>query len=160
MPIFIPDSVLRGPDLFFFIKLINMKTQLHITNLDHQRLQALISHLKNENREELQYLETLEKELQKALKIEPRKITPEVITMNSEVEVIDPETGRIMVVKLVYPQVADFRNYRLSVLSPLGSALIGYSEGDEIEYEVPTGKKKVRIGKILYQPEANGEFNI
>ncbi len=137
-----------------------MKTQLHITNLDYQRLQTLISQLKNEKREELQYLETLEKELLKASKIEPRKITPEVITMNSEVEVIDTDTGKIMVVKLVYPQVADFRNYRLSVLSPLGSALIGYREGDVIEYEVPAGKKKVRIGKILYQPEANGEFNI
>lgn len=137
-----------------------MKTQLHITNLDYQRLQTLINQLKSEKKEELHYLETLENELLKASKVEPRKITSEVVTMNSEVEVIDPATGKVMSVKLVYPQVADFRNYRLSVLSPLGSALIGYREGDEIEYEVPAGKKKVKIGKILYQPEANGEYSI
>lgn len=78
--------------------------------------------------------------------------------MNSELEVVDVDTNRTMKIKLVYPHEADFKLGRVSVLSPLGSALIGYREGDQVSFKVPMGLKKVRISKILYQPEAAGEF--
>jgi regulator of nucleoside diphosphate kinase len=111
-------------------------------------------------KDDLHNIETLEIEIERAKRIEPRKIKPNVVTMNSDVEVIDIDAERMMKFKLVYPEEADFKTGKLSVLSPLGSALIGYREGDEVEFSVPAGMKKVRIGKILYQPEADGEFSL
>jgi len=109
-------------------------------------------------KDDLHNIETLEQEIDRAKRIEPRKIGPDFVTMNSEVEVIDLASGRVMTFKLVYTQDADFKNNRLSVLSPLGSALIGYREGDEVEFRVPAGTKKVKITRILFQPEAKGEY--
>lgn len=135
-----------------------MKSQLRITNLDYQRLSSLIQSIRKTMKDDLHNIETLQGEIERAKRVEPRKIGSEFVTMNSEVEVIDSTTGRIMKFKLVYPQEADFPGGKLSVLSPLGSALIGYREGDEVEFRVPAGTKKVKIGKILYQPEAKGEY--
>lgn len=135
-----------------------MKSQLRITNLDYQRLSQLINSIRKTMKDDLHNIETLQGEIERAKRVEPRKIGSQFVTMNSEVEVIDITTGRIMTFKLVYPQEANFPGGKLSVLSPLGSALIGYREGDEVEFCVPAGTKKVKIGKILYQPEAKGEY--
>ena len=135
-----------------------MRTQLQITNLDYQRLFNLINSVRDTMKDDLHNIETLEQEIDRAKRIEPRKIGPDFVTMNSEVEVIDLASGRVMTFKLVYPQDADFKNNRLSVLSPLGSALIWYREGDEVEFRVPAGTKKVKITRILFQPEAKGEY--
>ena len=131
---------------------------MQITNLDYQRLFNLINSVRDTMKDDLHNIETLEQEIDRAKRIEPRKIGPDFVTMNSEVEVIDLASGRVMTFKLVYPQDADFKNNRLSVLSPLGSALIGYREGDEGEFRVPAGTKKVKITRILFQPEAKGEY--
>ncbi len=137
-----------------------MRAQLQISNLDYQRLSGLIQKIKSTMKNDLQNIETLETEIERAKRVEPRKIRPNVVTMNSDIEVIDTDTERMMKFKLVYPEEADFKTGKLSVLSPLGSALIGYKEGDEVEFLVPAGMKTVRIGKILYQPEAGGEFSL
>lgn len=135
-----------------------METQLQITKLDYQRLNNLIHSMKKKSKDDLINLEVLENEIDRAKKVEPRKIKPEFVTMNSELELIDLDSKRSMKFKLVYPEEADFRQGKLSVLSPLGSALIGYRKGDEILFRVPAGKKKVRIENILFQPEASGEY--
>jgi regulator of nucleoside diphosphate kinase len=137
-----------------------METQLQITLLDYQRLNNLIQSMKSRTKDDLQNLEVLENEIDRAKRIEPRKITPEVVTMNSELELMDLDAKRLMKFRLVYPQDADFKAGRLSVLSPLGSALIGYSTGSEVSFRVPAGEKRVRIERILYQPEANGEYTL
>ncbi len=137
-----------------------MRTQLQISNLDYQRLINLLQKIKTTMKDDLHNIETLEAEIEKAKRIEPRKMKTNVVTMNSDVEVTDEDTGRLMKFKLVYPDEADFKTGKLSVLSPLGCALIGYSEGDVVEFRVPAGSKKVKIGKILYQPEAEGEFSL
>ena len=137
-----------------------MRTQLQISNLDYQRLINLLQKIKTTMKDDLHNIETLEAEIEKAKRIEPRKMKTNVVTMNSDVEVTDEDTGRLMKFKLVYPDEADFKTGKLSVLSPLGCALIGYSEGDVVEFRVPAGSKKAKIGKILYQPEAEGEFSL
>ncbi len=133
---------------------------MQITHQDYQRLHTLINHFLTEKREKVSNLEALRVELEKAKMVDSQKISSDFITMNSEFEVEDTSLGRLMVFKLVYPQLADFKNGKLSVLSPLGCALIGCRAGDEIEFTVPAGKKKVRITRILYQPEANGMFEL
>jgi regulator of nucleoside diphosphate kinase len=135
-----------------------MDTQLQITKLDYQRLNNLILSMKKKSKDDLVNLEVLENEIDRAKKVDPRKIKPEFVTMNSELELIDLDSKRTMKFRLVYPEEADFRQGKLSVLSPLGSALIGYRKGDEISFRVPAGKKKVRIENILFQPEASGEY--
>jgi regulator of nucleoside diphosphate kinase len=78
--------------------------------------------------------------------------------MNSVIEVSDCDTNKTMELRLVYPKEANFKLGKISVLSPLGTALLGYKVGSEISYAVPKGVKKMKISKIVYQPEANGEF--
>jgi len=80
--------------------------------------------------------------------------------MNSRVTVRDMETGERSVYTLVYPEHADYREGRISVLAPLGSAMLGYRAGDVVEWEVPKGTKRMQIEEIHYQPEASGDFHL
>jgi regulator of nucleoside diphosphate kinase len=57
---------------------------------------------------------------------------------------------------VVFPQYADVDTGKVSVISPVGTAVLGYAEGDTIEWSVPAGKRRLRIEKILFQPEADG----
>lgn len=135
-----------------------MKKQIKITKLDYKRLSNLIDNVKDSMRSDIENILTLRHEIERAKKVEPREISSKYITMNSEFEIISLDLQKVMKFKLVYPQEANFSKGKLSVLSPLGCALIGYEENDEVEYKVPTGIKKAKIGKILYQPEEVGEF--
>jgi regulator of nucleoside diphosphate kinase len=135
-----------------------MKNTIQITDLDYNRLNGMIVSMRKNNQKEYNDLLFLESELERAKRTTPRKITSEFVTMNSVIEVLDCDTNKAMEIKLVYPRDANFKLGRISVLSPLGSALLGYSVGSEISYNVPTGMKKMKISRIIYQPEANGEF--
>lgn len=78
--------------------------------------------------------------------------------MNSVVQIYNHDAKKQMTVKIVYPRDADFKKNFISVLSPLGSALIGFKVNDSVRYEAPKGEVEVTIQKIEYQPEANGDF--
>ncbi|HPS88085.1 MAG TPA: nucleoside diphosphate kinase regulator [Spirochaetota bacterium] len=100
----------------------------------------------------------LDAELSNALLLEPEKIPSDVITMNTRVSFIDINEAEEFVYTIVYPEDADLANGKLSVLAPIGTALLGYKEGDEIVWNVPAGQKILHVEKILYQPEANGDY--
>lgn len=137
-----------------------MEGKIKITELDYVRLCNLISSTRDKKSIELKNIEVLGSEIKRARKVDSKKITPEFVTMNSIFEVTDLDTNKLMVLKLVYPNDADFKKGHVSVLSPLGSALLGYKSGDIISFEVPKGVKEIKINKILYQPEANGEYTV
>jgi len=65
-----------------------------------------------------------------------------------------------MVYTLVFPSDADLKNGKLSVLAPIGTALLGYRQGDIFNWKVPGGTMKIKVLEILYQPEASGDFNL
>ena len=130
---------------------------LTVTQLDYTRLTRLIQDMRNNKAIDPKYLGYLGLELQKAAIVNPAKITPEFITMNSVMDVEFLQSGRKMELRLVYPGEADFPKGLISVLSPLGCALLGYKAGDIIQFEAPAGTQKVRVEKVVYQPEANGE---
>ena len=130
---------------------------LTVTQPDYKRLTSLIQDMHGNKSIDKKYLSYLGLELQKADVIDSRKITPEFITMNSVMDVEFLQSGRKMELRLVYPQEADFTKGLISVLSPLGCALLGYKAGDIIEFEAPAGTQKVHVEKVVYQPEANGE---
>lgn len=130
---------------------------LTVTKLDYTRLTRLIQDMRGNKAIDPKYLSYLGLELQKADVVDSIKITPEFVTMNSVMDVEFLQSGRKMELRLVYPKEADFPKGLISVLSPLGCALLGYKAGDIIEFEAPAGVQKVHIEKVVYQPEANGE---
>ncbi len=128
-----------------------------VTQLDFVRLSKLIQMIREDKSIDIEYLNYLGVELKRAAKINSKKITPDFVTMNSVMEVTLLETGKRMELRLVYPNQADFSKGLISVLSPLGCALLGYKNGDIVSFKAPMGEQKVRIEKVIYQPEAHGE---
>lgn len=99
-------------------------------------------------------------ELENALVVEPDQMPPDVITMNSKVRFRDIEEGEDFVFTLVYPEDADTSTGKLSILAPVGIALLGYRVGDQVSWKVPAGEKTFLVEEILYQPEANRDFHL
>lgn len=130
--------------------------KITITKTDYQRLKKLTGNPVKGNTPE--HLIRLNEELERARKVEPKKIEPDVVTMNSEIEFTDLDTNATRRFKLVYPQFADIKKGHISVLAPIGTALLGYRKGDVVEWEVPSGKKKFVIKEIIYQPEADEDY--
>ena len=135
-----------------------MDRKIIITEQDHTRLSNLLIMLKSQKKFETGYLKALEKELLRAVKIDSKKIEPDVVTMNTELEILDLDNLAKMKIRLVYPEDANIRKGQISVISPLGSALIGYKSGTSLSYSTPKGQKKIRIISILNQPEAKGNY--
>ncbi len=128
-----------------------------VTELDYLRLKGLVDKLHGNSNVDIKYLKFLNYELQRALKIDSKLITPDFVTMNSIMEITFLDTSKTMELHLVYPHKANFSKGLISVLSPLGCALLGYKAGDIVAFNAPKGKQKVRIEKVIYQPEAHGE---
>jgi regulator of nucleoside diphosphate kinase len=79
--------------------------------------------------------------------------------MNSRVQYEDVKTHEQGTVTIVYPADADAVSGRISVLSPVGAALLGEAEGSEVELPLPHGQtRRIRIESVLYQPEAEGDY--
>lgn len=99
------------------------------------------------------HLQELAVELERALVLEPGEVPAQVITMNSRVTVLDLKSGAREEWELVLPAEADIRAQRISVLAPLGTALLGYREGDEVEWQVPSGLRRFRIERVRQRRE-------
>ncbi|MCP5316296.1 MAG: nucleoside diphosphate kinase regulator [Chromatiaceae bacterium] len=101
----------------------------------------------------------LQAELDRADVVEPQDVPSDVVTMNSKVR-FAISTGEEFCLTLVYPKDMDDSAERISILAPVGSALLGLSTGDHIEWPRPGGGMlKVRIVEVVYQPERAGEFH-
>ena len=129
-----------------------MENHICITESDYIRLCDLVKAEKTKHTAEINNLSYLGGEIKRAKRIKESPASPDFITMNSVVEVIDLDTNREMKVKLVYPNEADFRKGNVSVLSMFGSALLGYKVGSTISYQAPRGVKKLKV-KDIHQPE-------
>jgi len=105
-------------------------------------------------------IEELEVELNRAIIVDTDKIPPDIVTMNSKVCLRDADTGKDEIYQLVYPEDADIEQNKISILAPIGTAILGYKVGDIIEWKVPAGLRKLKIKKIVYQPEAAKEYQL
>ena len=140
---------------------MSKETTIYITGLDRQRLEKLIELAGEINRRvNHQYLSRLEEELERAETVTPEEVPADVITMRSKVRLRDLDTGEQMVYTLVFPSEANFDEGKISVLAPVGTALLGYRVGDAIEWEVPSGRRRLKVEELLYQPEAAGDYNL
>lgn len=134
--------------------------QIFITEFDLHRLDVLIESTGSTQSRDRRNLEELGAELLRADVVDPAGIPPDVITMNSRVCLQDMDTGEDLIYTLVFPKDANLESGRISVLAPVGTAMIGYREGDTITWPVPGGLKKLKVKKILYQPEAAGDYHL
>ena len=134
-----------------------METRIiYITEADMKRLRPLIEGMKN-SRDDLRGLQA---ELEHARVVTPADVPPDVITMNSKARLRDLDTGEEMTFTLVFPGNASIEHDRISVVAPIGTAMLGHRVGDEFEWEVPAGSVRLRVEEVLYQPEAAGDFHL
>lgn len=133
-----------------------MKNDIVVTRVDYSKLNSLILNMLDDRSSNLFELNFLNIEIKRAKKIDSRRIDPEYVTMNSLVKVTFLDMSKSMVIRLVYPHEADYKEGLISVLSPLGCALLGYKSGDSVSYKTPGGTQTIRIDEVIYQPEANG----
>lgn len=131
---------------------------IYITDHDMSRLQKLIEVMTDRDKQSKPYIDKLEEELDRAHVIEPNQIPPDVITMNSKVRLQDLNSGEEVIYALVFPGKANIGENAISVLAPIGTALLGYREGDVIEWEVPAGTKRFGVLEVVYQPERAGDL--
>lgn len=136
----------------------NRLPRIVVTRNDHARLSALASAVVDRLPTVGEYLM---RELDRAKVVPPGKIARGVVTMNSRVKFLDDQTGEKRVVTLVYPGEEDVAAGRISILSPVGAALIGLEEGQSISYIAPDGKEKsITVTKVQHQPKSRGRLDI
>lgn len=129
------------------------KRPLLISDIDRVGLWATIDAARLDGRVREEYLSALATELERARIVPANKIPPDVVTMNSIVRLRDLDSDEIEWYELVYPMDADIMQNRISVLAPIGTAILGYRLGDVIEWPVPAGLRRLQIEDILWQPE-------
>jgi regulator of nucleoside diphosphate kinase len=130
-----------------------------MTEFDLRRLDALFDRIRRQVKPP-PTLSVLERELERAIVVKSEEVASTVVTMNSEVQVLDLDTDERRCVTLVFPSLAGIEAGRVSVLAPLGTALLGSCEGAPIEWSSPRGVRRLRVERVLYQPEAAGRFDL
>jgi regulator of nucleoside diphosphate kinase len=142
-------------------KTLTKETTIYITEYDLARLTELVDRTRNgEGDWNTHYLNRLESELERAEVVDPKDIPGDAITMRSTVRLRDLGSGKELIYSLVFPNEADIDKGRISVLAPVGTAMIGYRVGDTIEWEVPAGLRRLKVQEVLYQPEASGDYHM
>jgi regulator of nucleoside diphosphate kinase len=127
-----------------------------ITSSDHQRLEKLLASEFTEAIESKSYLTDLEAELLRAQIVESADVPNDVVTMGSTVRLRDVDTDEVEIYTLVYPHEAKIADGKLSILAPIGTAILGYRVGDVVTWRVPSGQRRLQVDEVLYQPEREG----
>ncbi len=133
---------------------------IYITDFDMERLRKLLEGTKKWSQRDREYLEKLQEELDRAIVVSSKDVPGDVVTMNAQVRVRDLDSGVEKVFRLVFPADADYEQGKVSILAPIGTALIGYRAGDTVEWKVPAGVRRLKITAVLYQPEAAGDYHL
>lgn len=136
---------------------MKVRPEIVISTVDADRLERLVDSLP---KDAFMGRTELESELARARVVDPKDIPPTVVTMNSTVRFKVESSKDEFELRLVYPKDADSSGKTISILAPVGSALLGLSQGDEIEWPKPGGGVlRVQIIAVMYQPERSGEFH-
>jgi regulator of nucleoside diphosphate kinase len=133
--------------------------EIYVTALDVERLRKLLDGVRLWSSRDREHLRDLEAELDRARVVASQDVPGDVVTMNSEVLVRDLDSKKELSLTLVFPSEADLELGKISILAPIGTALLGYRVGDTIEWKVPGRVRRLRVEKVLYQPEAAGDYH-
>jgi regulator of nucleoside diphosphate kinase len=123
-----------------------------ISENDYKRLQELMAQGRRINFRANRYLRDLQRELSRAQILPADQVPQDVITMDSTARLMDLDTERETEFTLVFPDDADPDQNKISVLAPIGCAMLGYRESDEFEWETPEGNRRLRVVKVINQP--------
>lgn len=134
--------------------------KIYITSFDINRLIKLVQVATKFDSEDKKYLKDLKKELDRACIVDSKSVPGDVVTMNSKFRIKDLDSGEEGIFTLVFPEKSDIDRNQISVLAPVGTAVIGYKVGDIIQWEVPAGLRKLKLEEVLYQPEAAGDYHL
>jgi regulator of nucleoside diphosphate kinase len=133
-----------------------MKNRRIVMNaVDHVDLSSAIAAMDRPSERGRTEMIALRGELERAEIVAPHEVPPDVITMNSRAELLDLDINEHMEFTLVFPDEADIEEGKISVLAPLGTAMLGYGVGDEFEWTVPYGSRRLKVIKVHFQPEAS-----
>jgi regulator of nucleoside diphosphate kinase len=130
-----------------------VKDRIYITKTDLEKLQSILENRVPADAEERRNLERLEEELDRAEVVSRDQLPTNVITMHSEVQFQDLDTREVKQYKLVFPSERVPGSESVSILAPLGTALLGYTAGSTIHWPVPKGIRRLKVLKIV-QPHA------
>ncbi|MCC6738282.1 MAG: GreA/GreB family elongation factor [Planctomycetia bacterium] len=121
---------------------------------DHAELTQLVEFRRRDRSgmDEMAF-ERLARELARARLVASEDIPPDVVTMNSRIQVRDLASGEAYTFSLSWPDQADAGNGRVNVLAPLGMAMLGSRVGQAVEWPVPGGLRRLRVEEVLFQPE-------
>ena len=133
------------------------ENELLITEADFDRLKHLVESPRYRVSHAM-LIPTLRAGLERCRVVEPGRVPDAVVTMHSKVVVRDLKSGESETYTLVFPDDADINGGRLSVLAPLGTALLGTRAGQVVEFAAPAGTRRLEVEKVLYQPEASGHL--
>jgi regulator of nucleoside diphosphate kinase len=135
------------------------KRKIIITSNDHEYLRDLLSSEFTRAISPSDYLVSLEAELGLAEVVDPECVPKHVVTMNSTVQLRDLDTNEVETYTLVFPEDADIANHKLSVLAPVGTAILGQRVGDTLRWRVPDGWRRLKLMRVVYQPERSGVYH-
>lgn len=125
------------------------KKQLIIKKEDYDILMSYLTGLARSASFNRENAEILEVEIKKAKLVNADKFPCNVIGLNSQVKIKDENSGKVMELSLVTPDKADIKQRKVSVMAPIGAALIGFQQGHQVSWEVPSGKKKFTILEVF-----------
>lgn len=138
----------------------NETKQIILTDDNFHQLKELIREYRASWRTYAPYLNAVERELERARIVASSAVPRNVVTLNSRVRLRDLRSEEQMTYTLVMPDQADIDEQRLSVLAPLGTAILGTRAGSIIRWPVPAGVRTIRVERVLHQPEADGAVKV
>ena len=130
-------------------------SKICVTQFDKYRLIKLLDKKKPHD----DFDKALLVELSRGKLVSSTAVPPDVITMNSEIRFVD-ENGDDWEYWLVFPEDADLTMNKISILSPIGCALLGYQVSDTITLHTPHGRKDLTVKEVIHQPEREGNFDL
>lgn len=128
---------------------MNNSPELYLSPRDHRLLSQLIAAVGNKHG----MIDRLRCELTRAIVLDPAAVPANAVGLNSRVELADLDTGEHESYVLTLPAAADPDQSRLSVLAPVGTALLGYREGDVVEWPTPGGMRRLKLLRVTREPE-------
>lgn len=135
---------------------MSSKSAIILSRVDLERIEALLERAPDVDAANL---EALRAELDRAEVVEPADMPAQIVTMNSTVTFADEDSGEKLTLTLVYPSAAGVPG-TVSIMAPVGSALIGLARGQTIDWPAPHGHTRhLRVLDVSYQPEAAGDFH-
>jgi len=132
-----------------------MEKKLYITGYDMERLELILDAALQKNHNQYDNIRKLMDDLDRADIVDEKDVPDDVVLMNSQVSVMDLDSNEKMTFKLVFPEEANLDRKKVSILAPVGSAVLGYRTGDIVEWEVPSRKRRLKIAKVTQKSKDN-----